>query len=209
MEHYWGCEKELPCAPGTSPYRIKGEFYRNVCETIAFVEKKAGPKLRQAFEAQGVRAFLEQDFLANQSYDLLPLPRATMAMAHALGKELRYFTTRMGENGIKLQLNGVYKSIFAGMNPDNFAQRFNKVVGYLYDHGPVSIERDGNHATIVRRGVPACTVEWWSLVSIPYLTVPLEHNGARNVKVDYAIKKAGLTAQIPLADTEWKMSWDE
>jgi hypothetical protein len=209
MERYWGCDKDLPCRPGESPYRIKGEFYRNVCETMSFVEKKSGGRLRGVLETLGIRAFLDQDFLATKSYDLLPLPRATMAMAHVLGRELREFTKRMGTNGAKLQMTGIYKSIFETMSTDNFAQRFGRVVGHLYDHGPVTIQRSGNQATLDRRDIPACAVEWWNLVSVPFVTLPLEQNGAHNLQVSCEIVRAGSANQMPLAHTSWRLSWDQ
>ena len=41
MRHvFLHCDSPLPMAPGTSPYRIKGEFYRHLSELLAHLDER-------------------------------------------------------------------------------------------------------------------------------------------------------------------------
>jgi hypothetical protein len=102
------CDEPLPCAAGSSPFRIKGEFWRQTANVIAYNDTKTGGGVMRVLEREGLTEFARQDFLASTFYDVLPMPRVVMAVAEARGRDLRELTTKMGRASAESQLSGVY-----------------------------------------------------------------------------------------------------
>lgn len=210
--YFLHCVAPLPVAPGASPFRIKGEIYRNIQLSIEHLDKKSGGAVRRALEEAGLAAFAGQWFLASTYYDVLPMPRIMMAMAAGAGRDLFEFTRRLGEAGAKLQFEtGVYRRNLAGWDPDTFATRLSAFMGAVYDHGPLSITigADGHEATIVRPQVPLCAAEWWCVATMPYITFPLESAGLRVVRSDWKFRPQGIEHGVPMSTLELRIGWEE
>ena len=201
---YAYCEHPLPYAPGESPFHIKGEFYRLVAASVAHHDAKSGGAVTAVLERGGLREFVSQTFLASALYDVLPLPRLTMAIAKARGFDVHELTTRMGEAAVKAQLAGTYGKLVSTMTPANFHQTFDRVIGQFYDFGPMTIEPRPSGARVVRTGMPLCVAEWWSLVTIPFVGVPLETKGASEVSATWKVWQRGEDRVV--WDVQWKAS---
>ena len=50
-------------------------------------------------------------------------------------------------------------------------------------------------------------VEWWAVITIPFLKVPLELNGAREVAVDWRVAPAGVHENTPVGDVTCDVTW--
>jgi hypothetical protein len=59
----------------------------------------------------------------------------------------------------------------------------------------------------VRSGVPLCIAEWWSLVTVPFVVVPLTASGARDVTAEWRIQPRGLDRGVSVGEVEWDVSW--
>ena len=55
-------------------------------------------------------------------------------------------------------------------------------------------------ARLVRRGVPLCIAEWWSLVTVQFVVVPLTANGARDVGLEWRIEPTGVEQGVEVGD---------
>src|SRR5262249_31940590 len=75
----------LPCAPGASPFHIKGLAYRGIVRGAAAMLPGGLDARCDAIEDVRVRDFLRQPFLAGTLYDLLPIVPTTAAIATLLG----------------------------------------------------------------------------------------------------------------------------
>jgi hypothetical protein len=208
------CDGPLPVPPGKSPFHIKGEFYRQITATVAHYDQKTNGAVKTALDREGLTAFLAQKFLASSFYDVVPLPRIFILLAATLGKDVREFTTHLGKNAIELSMKGVYQSLFVRLSPQNFAERFAAIIPHVYDFAPAVVTRDadGSGGLMVRDGMPLYIAEWWSLVTIPFVEMPLLANGAKDLSVDWKVEPRGMKdvpglAKIPLGKVTWKLRW--
>jgi hypothetical protein len=196
--HFLHCEEPLPCAAGTSPYRIKGEFWRQTASVIAYNDGKTGGGVTRLLEREGIAEFTRQGFLASSLYDVLPMPRVVMAVAEARGRDLRELTQKMGRASAESQRSGVYGNLLRAVTPDNFAARFGPTITYFYDFAPLSGEDlPGGGVRLFRDGVPLCVAEWWSLVTGQFAEVVLTGHGASRVKIDWKIQPTGADRGVP------------
>ena len=201
------CDQPLPQSPGTSEFHIKGEFYRQLAEVVAHHDQKVGGALLSVLEREGLAEFTSQQFLSSSLYDVLPLPRIVMAIAEVRGFDVHELTTRLGRAAVEGQMKGVYAGFLLRLTTENFVQRFDQVINHFYDFAPVSVTGDGRGARLVRKGIPLCVAEWWSLVTVPFVQVPLGANGAREVKVEWRITPAGLLRGVAVGEVVWDVGW--
>lgn len=201
------CDEPLPYPPGQSPFHIKGEFYRQQAESIAYHDGKSGGALTRILEREGLLEFARQPFLSSAVYDVLPLPRIVTAAAEARGRDVCEMTSGMGRAAVEGQMTGVYARFLNQLTPANFCQRFDQVIRHFYDFGPVTITAVEGGAHLVRAGVPLCIAEWWSLVTVPFVVVPLTASGAREVTAEWRIKPGGLDRGVRVADVDWEIRW--
>lgn len=207
------CDGPLPFAPGSSPFHIKGEFYRQMLPAIAHHDEKSQGAVTAIIEREGLREFASQPFLSSALYDVLPMPRLVMAVAEARRRDVYELTSGLGQLAIEGQMQGLYGRFLQKISSATFCQRFDQVIGQFYDFGPLTltpVERPGGSpagARLVRRGMPLCVAEWWSLVTVPFAVVPLTASGARDVTVDWRIRAGAAVQGIAGCDVEWDVRW--
>lgn len=206
---YDWCGVPLPIPAGKSPYRIKGEFYRHLGVTIAKVDAKSGGALKKAFMRDGLDAFERQPFLSGSLYDNLPLPRMVMCLAEVMNRDVVELTTKMGRTAGEAQMKGVYQSLLKDMTIEAFGAEFEKLLRFFYDYGPVTVthESGARALRVVRTEVPLAVIEWWCLVSIPFMQVALEANGMKGFEAKWKVNVTAATAAIPLGTATWDVTW--
>jgi hypothetical protein len=205
---YEHCERPLPVRAGTSSFGIRGEFYRHLGKTIAQVDDKSGGALLKLLEKNGLAAFQRQPFVSNNFYDNLPLPRIVMCIAEVTNKEVAPLTEKMGRVSAESQLKGKYKDVVAKLSAENFADAFSNVLGFYYNYGALKVSRGSASSLRVERGaIPLCVADWWSLVSVPFVTVALEQNGARDVTISSRIVVVDEKAAVPLGAVVWDIAF--
>jgi hypothetical protein len=201
------CDQPLPYPPGESPFHIKGEFYRQQSESIAHHQSRSGGALGRILVREGLADFAGQQFLSSAMYDVLPLPRIVMAVAEARGRDVHELASTMGRAAVEGQLRGVYSRFLTRLTTENFCQRFDQVIHHFYNFGPVTVTPQAGGAHLVRRGVPLCIAEWWSLVTVPFVVIPLTQTGARDVAAEWRIEPGGRDRDVPVGDVVWDVRW--
>jgi hypothetical protein len=201
------CDQPLPFPPGTSPFHIKGEFYRQTQAAVAHHDRKSQGVLTRILQREGLHDFATQSFLSSALYDVMPMPRIVMAVAEARGRDVHELTTGMGKAAVEQQMSGVYARVLQGLTPDRFCQRFDQVISHFYDFGPLQVSDAPGGAEVVRSGLPVQIAEWWSLVTVPFAVVPLSANGARDVHVDWRIELTGVQRGLDMCAVRWDVRW--
>ncbi len=190
---------------------MKGEFYRHLKDTVRILDEKTGGGVGRNLAKGEVAVFMQQEFLAATLYDILPIPFVTTAIADAIGREVHEFTARLGKSSLDIELRGVYKSMVGPMSAENFHTRFPAIMTQFYDHGPMTVQRHagGKRASLQRRDMPLCVCDWWSLISLPYLQIPLQNNGAKNVQIVWRTEVAGSEREgVRLGHVHWDIVWE-
>jgi hypothetical protein len=208
---YDWCDAPLPVPPGKSTFRIKGEFYRHLGATVAKVDGKSGGALMKVFAREGLEAFQAQPFLSGRLYDNLPLPRMVMCISEVMGKDVVALTSKMGRRAGEAQMKGVYQKLLTEITVASFGATFAKVLEFFYDYGQVTVTYpggvDGKKMRVVREGVPLAVAEWWCLVSIPFLQVPLEVHGVQGLEAAWRVIPDPTPRPIPLGTATWDVRW--
>jgi hypothetical protein len=57
------------------------------------------------------------------------------------------------------------------------------------------------------RQLALCVAEWWSLVTVPFVQVPLSADGARDVRVEWRITTTGLQQGVAVGEVVWDVRW--
>ncbi|HEY4219950.1 MAG TPA: hypothetical protein VGO62_01380, partial [Myxococcota bacterium] len=186
---YQYCRGPLPVPPGKSGFGIKGDFYRHLSETIGTIDKKSDGALDRILAREGLKQFMAQAFLATSFYDNLPLARVTMAIAEVTGRDIFALTSKMGVSSAERCMTGVYQSLVGGLQAVSFHKHFPSVIKFFYNYAPLTVTpgADKKSAAVTRAGIPLDVAEWWSLVSVPFVKLPLEANGAKDVTVDWRV----------------------
>jgi hypothetical protein len=202
------CEGALPCPAGTSPYRVKGEFWRQIAAAISYHDGRTDGGVTRVLEREGIGEFATRFFLTSSLYDVLPMPRVVMAVAEARSRDLRELTAKMGRASAESQMNGVYGTLMRGVTPDNFAARFASTITYFYDFVPLTGEDlPGGGVRFSCDGVPLCVAEWWSIVTGQFVDVVLTGQGATRVEVDWRIAPAGVARGVPCGKVTGDVRW--
>lgn len=203
------CEGPLPHTPGTSPFQIKGEFYRQMAPSVLHHDSQSGGAVSRMLARDGLAAFWDQPFLSSVLYDALPLPRLVMAIAEARGRDVRELTIKMGRAAVEGQMGGVYGNLLRPIGPHNFCGRFEQAIKQFYNFGPITATPVEGGARVVREGVPLCIAEWWSLVTRAFAEVPLVAQGASEVTVDWRVAPSGLDRGVQCGTVIWDVRWKE
>lgn len=201
------CEGPLPLPPGTSPFHIKGEFYRQMAPSVLHHDSASSGEVMRILEREGLRAFWEQAFLSSVTYDALPLPRLVMAIAEARQRDVRDLTLKMGKAAVEQQMNGVYANLLRPIAPHNFCGRFEQLIRHFYNFGPLTATPVPGGARVVREGVPLCVAEWWSLVTRAFAEVPLMAQGATEVTLDWRVAPRGQDRGVHCGTIIWDVRW--
>jgi len=202
------CDQPLPFAPGASPFHIKGDFYRQMNRALEHHDQKSGGGLARVLEREGLRDFLAQAFLSSAFYDVLPASRIAMAVAEVRQRDVYELTAQFGQLAVQDQLRGTYGRFLQQLTTANVCARYGQVMKQFYDFGPVSLTPTPGGAALLRTGVPLCIAEWWCLTGVPFLSVPLGANGARDVRVDWRVEPAGAQQGVALGDVHWDIRWE-
>ena len=204
------CEGPLPFPPGESPFHIKGEMYVQTVHSIRHYDGKSSGRVSQILKREGLDRFFAQQFLSSANYDALPLPRASMAVAEALGRDVLDLTNSQGQAAVKVESVGVYAAFLTNLTTKNFVQMFPKVINHLYDFSLVEaspLPQGDPGARVVRNSMPLCLAEWWTAVTTPFIVMPLEQNGASGVNVVWKIDPSGSQQGVPVGDVEGTVRW--
>ena len=201
------CDTPLPCPPGTSPFHIKGDFYRQMHRALEHHDQRSGGAVSRVLEREGLGAFVGQSFLSSVFYDVLPAARIAMAVAEARGRDVYELTAEFGQLAVQDQMRGTYGRFLQQLTPANVCQRYGQVMKQFYDFGPVTLTPTEGGATLLRTGVPLCVAEWWCLTGVPFLVLPLTANGAREVAVEWRLQPQGEQQGVPLGDVHWDIRW--
>lgn len=178
-----GAVPPLPCAPGTSPFRMKGNPYRGL---VYFVSKTIPGGLDafcDALDDSRLRDFVRQPFLATSRYDVLPFYPLTAALAQMVNAPYVDFVRRASAGQARYDARSAYKRIFEGGTVNDIATRIARFNSNYYDFGEfVGEVRSPSELAIEHRSVPAYFVPWFAPMNEGYTVECARMAGAREAR---------------------------
>jgi serine/threonine protein kinase len=199
----------LPCAPGTSPFHIKGIAYRGV---IRLVERRVPGglgALARELEDERIVPFLRQPFLASSWCDLLPMLPINVALARLLDKPVEVLGREQGAEQARYDVEQVYRRLFDAMTFENVGVILARFERQYYDFGDGIGEMIApGHVLMRRTGVPEFILSWFAPMHAAYAEQILRMKGATFVEstVDTPVP-AGTRSEIPVADIDTHLLW--
>ncbi len=202
-------DSPLPCAPGTSPFHIKGMPYKGL---VRFVEKLVPGGLDAFCEAlpdARLRDFLHQPFLATGRYDVFPFVPIFGALARLLGTPADDLVRAAAVSQCRFDAKNVFKLMFSGKGPTAIADRYARLNSQYYDFGEYQGTVAGpNKVVLDARDIPAYLAPWWTPMHVAYGEEAVRITGAEEVQsatdVVAPVPKKG---PFPLVRTRSELTW--
>ncbi len=195
MNATWAEYENLPFAPGTSPFRLKGIAYRGHIEYANKFVPGGTAAVNAAFRNPLLAPFFEQQFLAASWYDALPILPVWHVCARLANQPAIDFLKRRTRHQAEGDINGVYKLILKLASAETVALRIPRVVGKYFDFGSTNAEvvRPGM-VRLTQTGIPTLMSQWFAIVGDTFLQVALEIAGAKGISVRR--KPIALTGEV-------------
>jgi hypothetical protein len=180
----WAEYENLPFAPGTSPFHLKGIAYRGHVEyTNRFIRGGARAVIA-SFRNPALAAFFDQPFLAATWYDALPILSVWYATARLLNQPPIDFLRTRTRHQAEEDIHGAYRLILNLASAEAVLLRVPRVVGKYFDFGATEshVLRPGV-VRFCQTGVPLLMAPWFAIVGETYVRVALEIAGAKRARV--------------------------
>jgi serine/threonine protein kinase len=202
-------DSPLPCAPGASPFHIKGMPYKGL---VRFVEKLVPGGLDAFCDAlpdARLRDFLHQPFLATGRYDVFPFVPIFGALSRLLGTPSDDLVRVAAASQCRFDAKNVFKLMFSGKGPTAVADRYGRLNGQYYDFGEYRGTVAGPHKVVLEaRDIPAYLAPWWLPMHVAYGEEAVRVIGAKEVEstVD-VVAPVPKKGPFPLVRTRYELTW--
>jgi hypothetical protein len=208
---------ELPLAPGTSPFRVKGSVYRRVLERLDHdVPGGAAATIELVPGTDEVRAFFRQHFLIGGWYDYLPLvllAHADIAVNAPLMKPGLSEEAILGElarRHAEMDLKGIYKVLLRVTAPRTAIARMAYVHRQYFSFGSLDIQISRGRADTEVGGWPAVAAPLFRIYNSAFAQRLLNLSGARRVIGEWQPPKPdGERSGVPLVRIRGSITWSE
>ncbi len=185
----------LPCAPGTSPFHIKGNPYRGLAHFLTTKLPGGLDAFCDALDDARLRDFVRQPFLATSRYDVLPFYPLSATLARVVGAPFDTFVRAATASQARYDARTAYKRIFEGTGVMDIPERIARFNGHYYDFGEFIGEvLAPDRFTIEFRSTPAYLFPWFGLMNVAYTEESARIGGAKEVN-------ASLGAPRPVGET--------
>jgi hypothetical protein len=197
----------LPCAPGTSPFHIKGVFYKGL---LHHVDSLIGmDAFCELLPDSALRFFVRQPFVASGRYDVLPFVPLVDTLARRLGKSMEELVTIGAASQARYDSKTVYKLIFDTQHPEALADRVRRFNTQIYDFGTFggSIPKP-NHILLDFSGIPAYLRPWFGTMHVQYAVESMRIAGSSDVAIiSHVTRDAGVKDGFPLLQFLTELRW--
>jgi hypothetical protein len=202
--------RDLPCAIGGSPFRIKGTAYRHTWEACARSPGGTGAVLSR-LPSDEARAFLSQTFLAGGWYDVLPMVWLDSARAELLGRPYEQSFAMDSVEHARASLGGIYRALLRLLSTGTVATVIPRLLHTYYDFGEVATAQPApDEVSVAIRGVPALIATWYMRCSGAFAAEALALGGARGPQAAWVTPApAGRRGDFALVDLTCHLRWKQ
>ena len=137
----------LPCAPGASPFRIKGLAYRGVVRAVSKLVAGGVDRFCESLEDVRLREFVRQPFLATGLYDILPMYPLTAQLAGLLGAPYKDFLREGIHEQARYDATHVFHRMYDGAAVEEMPTRITRFEAQYYDFGRSDSSLEGPGAS--------------------------------------------------------------
>ncbi len=199
----------LPCAPGLSPFHVKGMAYRGLLQFVSKRLPGGMDALLANLDDVRLHGFLKKQFLAASRYDILPMLPLHAAMARMVGVPIDVFARERAVSQARYDGETVYRRMVEGATLVDVATRLPRIGMQYYDFGTC----DGwlvepGHVVLRRTGVPAYVMRWYAPLQASYFEELVRVLGASFVDTRCLTPEAeGTRSGFEVVTYETELRW--
>jgi len=199
----------LPCAPGTSPFHIKGNPYRGLVHFVERAIPGGMDRFCDALDDARLRDFVRQPFLASGRYDVLPFVPLSAALAKLVGVSFDQFVRTATTGQVRYDARTIFHLIFAGATMEDLPARFVRFGSQYYDYGEHRGWHEGpRRVVLLHAGIPKYLHRWFGPMQLAYAEETARIVGAENVVgVTRPAVPAGERYRFELVDAATELTW--
>lgn len=135
--------------------------------------------------AAEVMAFFEQDFAADESYDIMPMVRGTSVCATELGTESNAFLRGWLGQQAEADVGGVYQSLLDVVSPRAIAARLPGLLSAFASFGTSEVEGFAKHRIWgAHQKIPLPVARWYAAATEAYVLAVLGQLGYGDAKAE-------------------------
>jgi hypothetical protein len=202
--------RPLPFAPGSGPFRIKGDTYNGHLEYVTKHVPGGVEAMLAGFKDPRLVTFFQQRFLASSRYDIIPLVSAGYVCGRLTGKTFAEFVRMRSQYQANRDLNGLYRMLLKLSSPASMLKRLPALLAQYLDFvGPTVETPVATSCSRLRGGpMPLMLVPWFRVVNEVYLHVNLSAAGAKAVTVRPLFDEpAGELHGCPAVFMNYEVEW--
>jgi hypothetical protein len=193
----------LPFPPGSSPFLVKGSYYRELQDRLVDWEG-----IIKCVEDPAVRAFGLQRFLASEWYDYLPVLFMARGLGVYMGCPADVAISEQAVRNAKRQLGGIYKFVLSFASPEVGMRRMRNVYRQIYHFGRCEIEVKGNSAVTSYHEWPSMMAWLYQVTTDAWVGTLLKISGAKSIRRDWAPPQPdGNRDGVDLVRLDVRTSW--
>jgi hypothetical protein len=193
----------LPFRPGTSPFLIKGSYYRELQERLLDWDR-----IVEAIDDTAVREFGLQRFLATEWYDYLPVIMIARGLGIYFGCPADQAISEQAAKNARRQLSGIYKFVLSFASPEVGMRRMSNVYRQLYNFGRCEISISGDSAVSTYHQWPLMMAWLYQLTTDAWVGTLLGIAGASRVKRTWSAPVPdGTRDGVDLVRLEVRTTW--
>lgn len=200
----------LPFPPGTSPFCIKGIFYRGNIEYIERAIPGGLSKVLGLIRDPALRSFFEQPFIASSWYDIFPLAAIAYPCAELSDKTHEVYLRDRASHQAEEQGATTYRSLLALTSPAAVALKLPRLAAQLYNFGAIEVREVGpQRVEVIRTGLPMPLVSWYVPGTEAYVKTALALSGASKPRVQTSAYRAqGKLHGLSVGSVCQTFSWE-
>ena len=199
----------LPFAPGTSPFRQKGNGYLGDFAYFDAMIRGGSRAVIAALPEGPLREFHEQKFNGSDWYDAFPCAMLHLAAARLRGVTYVEHRRQVGAYHAQKAAGGIYRALLKVISNENVALWGPRVSSIFFEFGKTETRIAGpRHVIARRRGVPTGLVQFVVGASRGFCEESLKLAGATSTNVELgAIEPDGREHGLELWRVDVAMQW--
>jgi hypothetical protein len=199
----------LPCAPGASPFRIKGLAYRGVMRGVSKLLSGGVDQFCEALVDARLHDFVRQPFLASAWYDVLPMYPLASTLAGLLGAPFEEFVRAGIAQQARYDATHVFHRMYDGAAVEDIPVRLSRFEGQYLDFGRTDSTLEGAGRMVARlHDVPAYVAPWLATMKAAYTEEAARIVGASGAQCTALPSvPSGTRAGFPLVLVTCDMRW--
>ena len=199
----------LPCAPGRSPFTIKGLPYRGFVYFATQVLPRGLEELLEGLEDDQLKDFVVQPFLASSRYDVLPLRPLTATLSQLLGRTFDVLVIKSAEAQARYDARTVFRHMFGGTSLDDWHERSARFGAQYWGFGRVTAERERPGTVVLRHaGMSEYLAPWYAPMQRGYSAEIVRILGGQNVEAQtLPWVPSGEVDGLPTVTAATRVTW--